>query len=115
MEEKSQAQKFRKIRASTGMNRREFSDWLKIPYPTMYDWEAGNRKMPEYVIELIDFKVQAIFGKEQNLENERPTSRKEIGNSEQPKESVRKKLQQCEKAVEKNSLSHSKPNQQIVR
>ena len=51
------AAKFRALRYYAGMNRREFSDWLHIPYPTMYDWEAGNRKMPEYVFELIAYKV----------------------------------------------------------
>ena len=56
------AAKFRALRYLTGMNRREFSDWLHIPYPTMYDWEAGNRKMPEYVFELIAYKVSKERG-----------------------------------------------------
>lgn len=71
--------------------------------------------MPEYVMELIDFKVQAIFGKEQNLEKDQSVPEKEIRRSERPKQSVRKKLQQCVKTVEKDNISHSKPHQEIER
>ncbi len=28
-----------------------------IPYRTVTDWEAGKRKMPEYVLELMEFKA----------------------------------------------------------
>lgn len=40
------------------MNRKAFATWLHIPYDTMCDWESGERKMPEYVLELIAYKVQ---------------------------------------------------------
>lgn len=46
------------IRKSTGMNRREFADFFGIPYRTVQDWELGNRNMPEYLLRLIDYKVQ---------------------------------------------------------
>lgn len=51
------AEKFRLIRTYAGMNRKAFAAWLHIPYDTMCDWESGERKMPEYVFELIAYKV----------------------------------------------------------
>ena len=41
----------------SGMNRKDFSDWLGIPYRTMQEWELGRRVMPEYVLRLIAYKV----------------------------------------------------------
>ena len=51
------AYKFKAIREQTGMNRKDFSDWLGIPYRTMQEWELGRRVMPEYVLRLIAYKV----------------------------------------------------------
>lgn len=52
------AYQFKAIREKTGMNRKEFSDWLGIPYRTMQEWELGRRQAPEYVLRLIAYKVQ---------------------------------------------------------
>lgn len=52
------AAKFKAIREMTGMNRKDFSDWLGIPYRTMQEWELGRRQMPDYVLRLIAFKVR---------------------------------------------------------
>ena len=46
-----------KLRESTNMNRRQFSEYFHIPYRTMQDWELGNRKMPEYLLRLIAYKM----------------------------------------------------------
>lgn len=51
-------EKLLQVRQSTGMNRREFADYFEIPYRTITDWELGNRKMPEYLLRLITYKVQ---------------------------------------------------------
>ena len=48
---------FRAIREKSGMNRKDFSEWLGIPYRTMQEWELGRRAMPEYVLRLIAYKV----------------------------------------------------------
>ena len=48
---------FKMIREQSGMNRKDFSDWLGIPYRTMQEWELGRRVMPEYVFRLIAYKV----------------------------------------------------------
>ena len=52
------SKQFIKIRESSGMNRKEFAEYLNIPYRTMQDWELGKSSMPKYVLELIDFKVR---------------------------------------------------------
>lgn len=46
------------LRTSTGMNRRQFAEYFDIPYRTMQDWELGNRKMPEYLFRLMEYKVR---------------------------------------------------------
>lgn len=45
------------IRERTGLNLTEFSRALNIPYRTLQDWEAGRRACPEYVVELIAYRV----------------------------------------------------------
>ena len=46
------------LRESTGMTRREFCDYFEIPYRTMQDWELGNRKMPDYLLRLMIYKIE---------------------------------------------------------
>ena len=48
----------KELRVSMGMNRREFCDYFSIPYRTMCDWEAGKRKMPEYLLRLMECKAE---------------------------------------------------------
>lgn len=52
------SEKVRELRVSMGMNRREFCDYFSIPYRTMTDWEAGKRKMPEYLLKLMEYKAE---------------------------------------------------------
>ena len=46
------------LRSSTGMSRREFCKYFEIPYRTLQDWELGNRKMPDYLLRLIEYKIR---------------------------------------------------------
>ena len=46
------------LRDSTGMTRKEFCEYFEIPYRTVQDWELGNRKMPEYLFRLMEYKLQ---------------------------------------------------------
>ena len=55
--------KFRMLRIYTGMNRKDFAEWLHIPYHTMTEWERGTKQMPEYLFELIAYKVMNEKGK----------------------------------------------------
>ena len=51
----------KELRQQTGMNRREFSEYTKIPVRTLEDWEAGKRTPPEYVTRLL--KYQLLYDK----------------------------------------------------
>ncbi len=53
----------RKLRMDMGMNRREFCEFYEIPYRTVSDWEAGKRKMPDYVFRLMEYKAGIEKGK----------------------------------------------------
>ena len=67
-ERRRMAYVFKMIREQSGMNRKDFSDWLGIPYRTMQEWEMGRRVMPDYVLRLIAYKVfNEIKLKEENV------------------------------------------------
>ena len=51
-------EELRKLRESTGMNRKEFCKYFEIPYMTMTDWELGNRRVPQYLLRLIAYKIE---------------------------------------------------------
>lgn len=52
------ASAFAYIRSQTGMNKKDFAEYLGIPYRTLQDWELGNTQAPEYVLRLIAYKVK---------------------------------------------------------
>lgn len=66
--EMTNGERFMEIRAMTGMNRKEFAEYLGIPYRTMSDWENDLRTMPGYVMALIEYKVRAEFGQKLPIE-----------------------------------------------
>ncbi len=45
------------LRKSTGMSRREFAEYFEIPYRTVQEWELVNRRMPEYLLHLMKYKI----------------------------------------------------------
>lgn len=46
------------LRDSTGMSRKEFAEYFGIPYRTVQEWELGNRKMPQYLLRLMIYKIR---------------------------------------------------------
>ncbi len=46
------------LRKKTGLSQSDFCKCYDIPVATLRDWEQGRRKCPEYVIKLLDFKVE---------------------------------------------------------
>lgn len=46
------------LRKEAGMNRKEFCEYFNIPYRTVTDWELGNRKMPDYLLRLMKYKIE---------------------------------------------------------
>ena len=51
-------EELRKLRESTGMNRKEFCEYFEIPYMTETDWELWNRRVPQYLLRLMAYKIK---------------------------------------------------------
>lgn len=49
--------KFKELREQSEMTRKQFVEYFGIPYRTIQDWELGNRKCPEYLLELMKYKL----------------------------------------------------------
>ena len=47
----------KELRASAGMTQNEFGEYLNIPMRTIQNWEGGQRNCPEYVIDLIKYRL----------------------------------------------------------
>lgn len=45
------------LRSRSGMSRKEFADYFSIPYRTLQNWELNIRECPEYLLELIEYKL----------------------------------------------------------
>ena len=62
------AAKIKELRESTGMNRKEFCEYFKIPYRTMSEWERDGRHAPDYLIWLLDYYIQVEMLKKDRKE-----------------------------------------------
>ena len=43
------------IREELGLSRKAFSEYMGIPLRSLEEWEAGRRKMPDYLLRLIAY------------------------------------------------------------
>lgn len=57
----------REIRALTGLSQVKFCEKYHIPLNTFARWEQGKREPPDYVIELLEFKVKEDLGMSNDL------------------------------------------------
>ena len=48
----------KELRELTGMNRKDFCEYFKIPYQTVTDWERDQRHAPEYVLRLLEYYIR---------------------------------------------------------
>lgn len=48
----------KEMRTQTGLTQQGFGDLLKIPRRTIQEWENGRRNPPEYIIDLIEYKLK---------------------------------------------------------
>lgn len=46
------------LREQYSLTRQQFCEYFDIPYRTVQDWELGNRKCPDYLIKLIQYKLE---------------------------------------------------------
>lgn len=48
----------KEIRKLTGLTQKQFSEKYHITFSTIRNWEIGHRNCPDYVLELLEFKVK---------------------------------------------------------
>lgn len=46
------------IRALTNLSQTQFCEKYRIPLPTLRKWEQDKREPPDYLVELLEFKVK---------------------------------------------------------
>lgn len=49
------------LRTQTGMSQNQFAKFFNIPPSTLKKWEQGQRKCPEYLLELIEYKLNMEY------------------------------------------------------
>lgn len=59
MNGEEQKKNIKDIRKAADLTQREFAETYGIPIGTLQHWEAGERKPPEYVLQLLWRVVQA--------------------------------------------------------
>ena len=58
--------KIKKIRADLGLTRKAFSEYIGNPLRNLEEWEAGRRKMPEYLLRMMTYYIKMSQYLEQN-------------------------------------------------
>ncbi len=51
-------QRLIELKEETGWNWKEFSEYFEIPYRTVQDWGHGKRRMPAYLLRLMEYKIR---------------------------------------------------------
>lgn len=46
------------LRKAVGMTQKQFGEYFRIPKRTIEDWENDRRHPPEYVVNLIEYKLK---------------------------------------------------------
>lgn len=46
------------MRTASGMTRNQFAEYFGLPYRTLQAWELGDREAPQYVTDLIEYKLK---------------------------------------------------------
>ena len=57
MEENEKKERLKMLRERSGMSQRQFADYFEIPIDTLRNWEQGRRQCPEYLLNLIQYKL----------------------------------------------------------
>ena len=61
-----QVNKLRKIREDLGLSRNAFSEYIGMPLRNLEEWQAGRRKMPEYLLRMIIYYIKMSQYLDQN-------------------------------------------------
>lgn len=46
------------LRTSTGMTQKAFSEYFGIPKRSIENWEGGQRECPQYLFDLMKYKLE---------------------------------------------------------
>lgn len=49
---------FKDLRLASKMSRTDFAIYFGIPYRTIQNWELGLRECPQYLVELMHYKLK---------------------------------------------------------
>lgn len=50
------------LRKQSGMSRAAFAEYFGLPYRSLQNWELGLRKCPDYLLNLIQYKLEKERG-----------------------------------------------------
>lgn len=53
----------KELRKKYGLTQKQLSEITGIPVRTIQNWEGGQRKCPQYVADLIKFKLEYLYEK----------------------------------------------------
>lgn len=48
----------KELRTASGMDRKVFAEYFNIPYRTLQNWELGTRDCPQYLLDLMEYKLR---------------------------------------------------------
>ena len=57
---------FKEVFESSGMTYTEFSRFFNIPYRTLMNWASGSRACPQYLLDLMKYKIDNEKAKREN-------------------------------------------------
>ena len=49
---------FKELREASGMSPNQFCEYFVIPYRTIQSWELGDRQCPQYLLDLMEYKLK---------------------------------------------------------
>lgn len=49
---------FKELLEQSCMSMKQFSEYFNIPYRTVQDWKSGARKCPDYLLNLMQYKLE---------------------------------------------------------
>lgn len=49
---------FKELREKANMSRSQFAEYFEMPYRTVQSWELGDRRCPDYLLKLVEYKLK---------------------------------------------------------
>lgn len=49
---------FKELRQASGMNKTKYAEYFNIPYRTVQNWELELRQCPDYLLDLMRYKLE---------------------------------------------------------